>query len=91
MGYDEIGSTASEWRAYAAQRDAAGRYGGKLQIGMPSGKDAWRGNTVLEQLNWVRNDRSVGVAIWDAQLRAPAWRTPEVWQAVEAIRAGSDR
>jgi hypothetical protein len=86
MGYDEIGATAPEWRAYAAQRDAAGEHAGKLQIGMPSGKDAWRGNTALEQLMWVRDDGKTGIAIWDAQLRAAAWRTPEVWKIVKDIR-----
>jgi hypothetical protein len=89
MGYDNIGATAPEWRAYAAQRDAAGKHAGKLQIGMPSGKDAWQNNSAIEQLKWVRDDGKTGIAIWDAQLRAAAWKTPEVWQLISDIRAGS--
>jgi hypothetical protein len=32
----------------------------------------------------------MGVAIWDAQFRAAAWRTPEVWQMLNEIRSGGD-
>jgi hypothetical protein len=88
MGYDETGSTAPEWRSYTAQKSAAGSSAAKLQIGMPSGKDQWRGNTAIEQLQWVRKDNGTGVAIWDAQLRSPAWKTPEVWQTLRGIRDG---
>jgi GH18 family chitinase len=88
MGYESIGASAPEWRAYAAQRDAAGTSAAKLQIGMPSGKDNWKGNTALEQLNWVKTDGKTGVAIWDAQFRNAAWRKPEVWEKLKAIRGG---
>jgi hypothetical protein len=86
MGYEETGSTAPEWHAYAAQRDAAGVHANKLQIGMPSSKDAWHGNTAIEQLNWVREDGKTGVAIWDAQLRGSAWRKRELWDILQDIR-----
>jgi len=88
MGYDEIGRAAPEWRAYAAQRDAAGKFAAKLQIGMPSSKASWRGNSAVEQLTWVRDDRKTGVVIWDAQLRSDAWKTPEVWTILKDVRDG---
>lgn len=86
MGYEEIGANAPDWRSYASQKAAAGAHAGKLQIGMPSGRDQWRGNTALEQVEWVRKDGVIGVAIWDAQFRAVAWRTPQVWAALKDIR-----
>lgn len=86
MGYDEIGSTAPEWRGFEAQKKAAGAHAAKLQIGMPSGREQWRGNTNLEQLQWVQKDASMGIAIWDAQLRSVAWKTSAVWQAIQGIR-----
>lgn len=97
MGYESTGGTAKEWRAYAAQRDAAGKHADKLQIGMPSSKSEWQGNSAREQLNWVHKDDKMGIAIWDAQLRADAWRAPEVWTTIKSVRdsanqaAGTDR
>lgn len=88
MGYEHIGSTATEWRAYAAQRQAAGKHARKLQIGVPSSNDSWQNNTAMEQLKWVRKDGTMGIAIWDAQLRAAAWKTPEIWQFIAGIRMG---
>jgi len=93
MGYEQSGLSATEWRAYAAQGKAAGTSVAKLQIGMPSHRDQWQGNTALEQVEWVGKNGTMGVAIWDAQLSAPAWRTPPVWQALRTIRqvhAGDD-
>jgi hypothetical protein len=86
MGYESIGASGVEWKSYAAQRDAAGAHVAKLQIGMPSSKDKWQGNTALEQVKWVQTDGKTGVAIWDAQFKSAAWRTPEVWAAMKAIR-----
>jgi hypothetical protein len=86
MGYEETGALGPEWRSYADQRKAAGEFAARLQLGMPSSKSQWRGNTNLEQLKWVAQDAQVGVAIWDAQLRAPEWRAPEVWQVLRGIR-----
>jgi hypothetical protein len=89
MGYDETGATAPDWRSYADQKKAAGPHAARLQLGMPSDKDRWRGNTNLEHLQWVGRDPEVGVAIWDAQLPSPEWRTPEVWRTLREIR-GTD-
>ncbi|AIE86118.1 glycoside hydrolase family 18 protein [Fimbriimonas ginsengisoli] len=85
MGYEETGLGAEEWRSYAAQKTAAGTNAAKLQIGIPSDKETWKGNTALEQLQWIGNDATMGIGIWDAQLPAKVWRLPEVWQAVKAI------
>jgi len=88
MGYDDSGMAAPDWRSYAEQKKTAGKYAGKLQIGMPSDKDKWRGNTALEQLAWVKQDSTMGVAIWDAQLPSPTWQTPGVWKILKDIREG---
>jgi len=86
MGYEEIGSGAPGWRGYAAQKEAAGKHASKLMIGLPSGKEAWRGNSLMEHLQWLRKDNQVGVSFWDAQLRSEAWRTPDVWRVLGEIR-----
>jgi hypothetical protein len=88
MGYGDSGQAAPDWRSYAAQRKAAGEYAAKLQVGMPSDKETWRGNTAQEQIDWVRKDGAMGVAIWDAQLPSAAWRTAEVWEGLRGIRDG---
>ena len=86
MGYEETGSKALEWRSYAAQKAAAGEHAAKLMIGLPSGRDAWRGNNALEHLQWLQADGRVGVSFWDAQVKSASWQKPEVWQALGSIR-----
>lgn len=87
MGYQEIGRGAPSWQSYAWQRKAAGRHADKLLLGMPSDRDAWLGKSVLQQIDWVLPaERKVGVAIWDAQNPAAAWRTRSVWKRLRAIR-----
>ena len=86
MGYDDSGLNAPDWRSYAKQKEAAGSAAAKLQIGVPSHKGAWRGNTAAEQLEWIRADGSMGIAIWDAQLQAEPWRDAALWKIIEAIR-----
>jgi hypothetical protein len=88
MGYNEIGANASDWRSYAAQKAAAGAHASKLLIGMPGDKAQWQGTEAAEHLAWVARDQAVGLAIWDAQLEAPAWRTQSVWESIAKIRAG---
>jgi len=85
MGYEETGSSAPGWRSYAEQSKAA-KNAAKLQIGVPSGKDQWQGNTVLEHLEWIEKDGGSGVAIWDAQFQSPAWRSRELWQVLRRVR-----
>ena len=86
MGYEEIGINAGEWRSYASQKAAAGANAGKIMLGMPASKSAWRGNTALEQLTWAVEDAGIGVSMWDAQLQGDAWRKPEIWSSLRKIR-----
>ena len=82
----EIGAHAPEWRSYASQKAAAGGQAAKLMIGLPSGRNEWRGDGVMEHLRWLKADGQVGVSFWDAQVRAEAWRTREVWKTLGEIR-----
>jgi hypothetical protein len=88
MGYEGIGANAPEWRGYAFQKSAAGEHASKLMIGLPSGRDEWRGDGVLEHLQWLKDDGQLGVSFWDAQVRADAWRKVEVWKLLKEIREG---
>ena len=87
MGYDEIGAQALNWRSYAVQKAAAGKHAAKLMLGLPSSRNEWQGNSLMEHLQWLKSDGEVGVSFWDAQLRADAWRKAEVWKAFMDIRA----
>ena len=87
MGYERIGATATEWRAYAAQKTAAGANASKLLLGVPGAKPDWLGNTAAEHMDWIAKDNSVGVAIWDARFGAPYWQTPEAWRILARMRA----
>jgi hypothetical protein len=87
MGYEQIGAEAADWRSYTFQKTAAtGKYASKLMMGLPSGRAEWQGNHLMEHLQWLKADGQVGVSFWDAQLRAEAWRTPEVWKLLQEIR-----
>lgn len=88
MGYEEIGANAPEWRSYAFQKSAAGEHAGKLMIGLPSGRNEWRGNKAMEHLQWLKDDGAVGVSFWDAQIRASTWQTSNVWNILTDIRKG---
>ena len=93
MGYDEIGASAGldgeEWRAYAAQERASGDHAAKLMLGLPSFKDEWLGSPALEHLRWLRDRGRAGLSLWDSQLEAAGWRTPEVWALVGEIHEGT--
>jgi len=86
MGYEELGATAPEWRGYSFQKSAAGWRPSRLMIGLPAGRNEWRGNTLMEQLRWLKKDGKVGVSFWDAQIPAEAWRKAEVWKTLGEIR-----
>jgi len=86
MGYEQIGANAPEWRGYAFQKSAAGEHASKLMIGLPAGRNEWRGNGLMEHLQWLKNDGQVGVSFWDAQVRADAWQKAEVWNVLRDIR-----
>jgi len=88
MGYEEIGASGKDWRAFAAQESAAGANVAKLLLGMPAGVAAWQDTGVLDHLRWSRDHGKSGIAIWDAQLPSPAWRTREAWTLLREIRDG---
>ena len=85
MGYEEIGRNAEGWRSYASQKSFTNDPS-KLMLGMPGHLSEWQGNTVSEQLDWIVQDGSVGVGIWDATLSATAWQTAAVWNKLKEIR-----
>ncbi len=84
MGYVETGASAKAWRAFAAQKAAAGEHGAKLMIGLPTDKADWQGGKALAHLRWLR-DNGVGAALWDAQLDSAAWRTRDVWTTLREV------
>ena len=90
MGYLETGSKSAGWRSYDFLRAASGNFSSKLLIGVPSHSAHWEKKSVQEHLKWFAKDKSVGLAIWDAQLKDPKWRTKEIWQTILGIRHGVD-
>jgi hypothetical protein len=90
MGYEEIGANGKDWRAYAAQRAAAGSNAAKLMLGVPGDKAEWLGNSVAEHLDWIVRDGSLGVAIWDAQFTEPYWQTSAPWQVLAKLKRGRE-
>jgi len=90
MGYSETGSKSTSWRSYDFLKAAAGKYSSKLLIGVPSHASKWEKASVQEHIEWIAKDPSVGLAIWDAQLKDSKWRTKKVWQTISRIRQGAD-
>ncbi len=90
MGYSETGSKSAGWRFYDFLKAATGNYSSKLLLGVPSHKSHWQNKSVEEHLEWVIKDKSVGLAIWDAQLKDPEWRTKEIWEMISGIKQGYD-
>ena len=86
MGYLETGSKSTGWRSYDFLKTAAGKDSSKLLIGVPSHASHWEKASVGQHLQWIANDSSVGLAIWDAQLKDPNWRTKKAWQTISRIR-----
>jgi len=89
MGYSETGSKSAGWRSYDFLKAAAGKDSSKLLIGVPSHASNWEKTSVQEHLEWVAKDKSVGLAIWDAQLKDPKWRAKEIWKTISRIRQGT--
>jgi hypothetical protein len=91
MGYSETGAGAADWRSYEFLHAAAGDHATKLLIGVPSSAAEWQEIPARKHLDWIVDDASVGLAIWDAQLKDPAWRTRATWQAITRIKTGPDQ
>jgi hypothetical protein len=89
MGYSETGSKSAGWRSYDFLKAAAGKDSSKLLIGVPSHASNWEKASVQEHLEWIAKEPSVGLAIWDAQLKDPKWRAKEIWQTISRIRQGT--
>lgn len=89
MGYSETGAGAADWRGYNFIKAAAGKHTSRLVIGMPGNTASWQNARVEKHIQWVVEDHSVGMAIWDARLKDPAWRTRETWQAIARIKGQS--
>lgn len=88
MGYEDLGRNAPSWQSYAYQKSKAGRHASKLQIGLPTYKSEWQGDTTLDQLKWFQTGSAgrVGIALWDAQLQDPSWQTKPVWKVLKSVR-----
>lgn len=88
MGYEDLGRNAPNWQKYLSQKQTAGAYSAKLQIGLPSYLPAWQGDTTLQQILWFKASQAgrVGIAIWDAQFQDSSWATKSVWQYLRLIR-----
>ena len=91
MGYSQTGSKSTSWRSYDFLKAAAGKYSSKLLIGVPSHTSNWEKASVREHLAWIAKDPSVGLAIWDAQLKDSKWRTKEIWQMISRIKQSEDQ
>lgn len=90
MGYSETGAGAKGWRSYQFVKSAAGEHAAKLLLGMPGHSGKWQDAAADKHLQWVLNDGSVGLAIWDARLRDAAWRTRKTWQTIRRIKTGEN-
>ena len=90
MGYAETGAGATEWRSYESLKAAAGKYPSKLLIGMPSHVAEWQGKSAKQHLEWIVADGSVGMALWDAQLKSTLWRKSEVWKTIAKIQSSPE-
>ncbi|MEN8792804.1 MAG: glycosyl hydrolase family 18 protein [Lentimonas sp.] len=90
MGYSETGANAEGWRAYEFIKAAAGPHASKLLIGMPSHQSEWQNSTAQEHLQWIVDDGIMGLAIWDARLKNPRWRTSPIWKTIVGFKAGNE-
>lgn len=88
MGYEETGVISTGWRNYSAQTAAAGHDVSKLLIGVPTHLAGWQESLLLDQLQGLQKANGPGVALWDAQFRAPAWTGEEPWKVLREIRGG---
>ena len=99
MGYKSTaapvsGNTAS--RTYDKLIDSAlsaGEiYAGRMMLGFPSDTPRWKGVELMDHLDWflahnrVTDTTSVGLCIWDAQLKETSiWHQRTVWEKLAQI------
>jgi hypothetical protein len=86
MGYAETGAGAADWRSYAFLKAATAAQASKLLIGVPGGRSKWQGSSAKTHLQWIVDDGSAGLAIWDARVSDPIWRTKEIWQTIAKLK-----
>ncbi len=86
MGYGEIGINGSGDLSYAQQKSLASAAPEKFMLGMPSDLGLWLTNTAQEQVDWVKDDGELGMAIWDLRLPHSSWNTDEIWASINTIR-----
>lgn len=91
MGYSEIGAASTDWRSYDFIKAAAGKHSSKILIGVPGYTAEWQDAPARKHLRWFQKNTSVGLAIWDSQLKAPEWRSKEMWQQIVKIKQGAGR
>ena len=75
------------------------RYLDRLMLGLPSHVDEWLGTSADDNLAWfnrsavddssarLTDSTSVGICVWDAQLKGSAWKTESVWRKIAQISA----
>ena len=67
----------------------AGYRADQIVLGMPTWVDTWGsgglGSGAVPHLREVQA-LGAGIALWDLQLDGPAWKSPDTWEAVKALR-----
>jgi hypothetical protein len=86
MGYTNTGAHSKDWQAYESLEAVAGEHASKLLMGVAGYTSVWENASVQTHVEWIVENQSVGLAIWDAQFRDPVWRTPALWERISKIK-----
>ena len=96
MGYDDLYEGGTNYQPYSFQQNtgiAAGYGAHEIVMGMPGWLDSWgvssgRGTSALAHVQEVKYDipEPAGIAIWDLQLSAPAWRDSNLWEEIAGLK-----
>lgn len=99
MGYEQTYEGGTSWEKYSFQQNvglSAGYNANQIIMGMPGWLDSWgtssgRGTSALAHVQEAKYDLAepAGVAIWDLQLSASAWRDPNLWQELASLQGGT--
>ena len=101
MGYTSVtapisGSEASRTydKLIDTARTAGTDYAKRVMLGFPSDVSEWKGTQFMDNLDWMlanhglTDSTSVGICIWDAQLKDTAtWNHSAVWNKLAQISA----